>query len=78
MKNILTFLILTLMINISFGQTEKATYKTVADEFEKNYNSENFKAIFESFSSEMQSALPFDNTSNFLSGLKQQAGKITK
>ncbi|MFV0344844.1 MAG: DUF3887 domain-containing protein [Bacteroidales bacterium] len=78
MKNILTFLILTILTNFSFGQTEKATYKTVADNFENNYNSENFKAIFESFSPEMQSALPLDKTTDFFSGLKQQAGKITK
>lgn len=78
MKNILTILILTLLTNLTFGQTEKATYKTVADNFEKTYNSENFKAIFESFSPEMQSALPLDKTTDFFSELKLQAGKITK
>lgn len=66
------------MKTFAFGQTEKASYKTVADNFEKNYNSDNFEAIFENFSTEMQGALPIDKTKEFFSGLKQQAGKITK
>ncbi len=66
------------MTNFTFGQTEKATYKTVADSFEAYYNSDNFEAIFANFSAEMQTALPLDKTKDFLSGLKQQAGKITK
>ena len=78
MKNIVVTLILALMVNLSFAQTEKATYKTVADSFEKNYNADNFDAIFSAFSPEMQSALPLDKTQNFLTGLKTQAGQITK
>lgn len=78
MKRFLTFLSLTFIINLCFGQTEKATYKTVADTFEKNYNHDNFEAVFSSFSSEMQNALPLDKTKDFLAGLKTQAGKITK
>lgn len=65
-------------MNFSFGQKEKATYKTVSDSFELNYNADNFDAIFSSFSSEMQNALPIDKTKEFLTGLKQEAGKITK
>lgn len=78
MKRILTILILTLLTNFTFGQTEKATYKTVADAFVANYNSDQFEAIFANFSPEMQAALPLDKTKDFLSGLKQKAGKITK
>lgn len=77
MKRTLTILILTLLTNFAFGQTEKATYKTVADAFEANYNSDNFEAIFANFAPEMQTALPLDKTKDFLNGLKQQAGKIT-
>jgi len=61
-----------------FGQTEKATYKTVADSFEANYNSGDFEAVFASFSQEMQAALPLGKTKDFFNELKQQAGKITK
>ena len=60
------------------GQTEKATSKTVAENFEKNYNSDSFEAIFNMFDSEMQKALPLDKTIDFLTGLKTQAGKISK
>jgi murein DD-endopeptidase MepM/ murein hydrolase activator NlpD len=52
--------------------------KNVADSFEANYNSDNFDAIFSSFSPEMQTALPLDKTKEFLTGLKTQVGKITK
>jgi murein DD-endopeptidase MepM/ murein hydrolase activator NlpD len=78
MKKFLTILTLTFIMNQSFGQTEKATYKTVADSFEKNYNDDNFEAIFSSFSAEMQNALPLEKTKDFFAGLKTQAGKITK
>ncbi|MEP7256654.1 MAG: DUF3887 domain-containing protein [Ferruginibacter sp.] len=78
MKNIIVTLISTLIVSLSFAQTEKATYKTVADNFEKNYNSDNFDAIFSAFSTEMQNALPLDKTRDFLTGLKTQAGQITK
>ena len=61
-----------------FAQTEKATYKTVVDEFENNYNQGKFETIFNSFSTEMQTALPIDKTVEFLTGLKTQAGKIKK
>jgi len=78
MNRILTILIFTLLTNLVFGQTEKATYKTVADSFEVNYNSDNFEAIFADFSIEMQMALPLDKAKDFFNGLKQQAGKILK
>lgn len=78
MNKIISILTLTLLTTFAFGQTEKVTYKTVADSFEKNYNSNNFKAIFASFSTEMQTALPIDNATDFLKGLKTQAGNIIK
>ncbi len=78
MKRILIFLVLTVLTNFAFGQTEKLLYKTVVDSFELNYNMDNFDAIFLTFSPEMQNALPLDKTKEFLTGLKQQAGKITK
>jgi murein DD-endopeptidase MepM/ murein hydrolase activator NlpD len=75
-KLILITLIL-LTINV-FGQTESSTYKIVADKFVENYNENDFKSIFDSFSIEMQTALPLDKTTDFLKGLKSQAGQITK
>jgi murein DD-endopeptidase MepM/ murein hydrolase activator NlpD len=78
MKKFLAILSLSFIMSQSFGQTEKASYKTVADNFEKNYNEDNFEAIFSSFSPEMQDALPLEKTKDFFTGLKTQAGKITK
>lgn len=78
MKILLTTLLLTIFSTILFAQTEKTDYKTVADNFEKNYNADNYEAIFSNFSKEMQSALPLNKTKEFLAGLKMQAGKITK
>ena len=78
MKNILLTLALTFLSAYTFGQTEKIDNKTVADNFEKNYNSDNFDTIFSMFGSEMQKALPLDKTKEFLAGLKSQAGQIVK
>ena len=61
---------------LSFGQTEKETSKKVSAEFEIHYNSDDYKNIFDLFSSEMKSALPIEKTTEFLKGLKSKAGKI--
>lgn len=63
---------------ISFGQTEKETDKKISAEFEKYYNSNEYQKIFDLFSPEMKSALPIEQTTDFLKGLKTQAGKIEK
>lgn len=74
-----TSLILLILIPIlSFGQTEKKTSKKVSAEFEKHYNSDEYQKIFDLFSPEMKSALPIEQTTDFLKGLKSQAGKIQK
>ena len=78
MKNFIVTIIFTIIMKFAFGQSEKITNKTVADSFEMNYNTNNFDAIFSSFSTEMQNALPLDKTKDFLTDLKSQAGKITK
>jgi murein DD-endopeptidase MepM/ murein hydrolase activator NlpD len=65
-------------MNFAFGQAEKTSNKTLADSFEMNFNVANYDSIFSSFSTEMQNALPLDKTKAFLTGLKKQAGNITK
>ncbi len=62
----------------SLAQTETAASKKIADAFEANYNDDNFDAIFNSFDTSMQMALPIAKTKAFLKGLKSQAGKITR
>jgi murein DD-endopeptidase MepM/ murein hydrolase activator NlpD len=78
MRRILSIFVLTFFMIDSFGQTEKATFKTVADIFEARYNAAAYDSIFASFSAEMQKALPLDKAIDFFKGLKSQAGQITK
>ncbi len=62
LKKYIVTILLTTFINFALGQTEKEAYKTIADSFEKNYNADNFDAIFSTFSTEMQNALTLDKT----------------
>jgi murein DD-endopeptidase MepM/ murein hydrolase activator NlpD len=78
MKKIIIIVSIIFLSVSSFSQTEKSSYKTVADNFERNYNADNFDSIFALFSTEMQKALPLDKTKEFFGGLKNQAGKIIK
>jgi hypothetical protein len=77
MKILITlFLSIILMSNL-FGQKEKEINKILAKDFELQYNSGFYNEIFNLFSSEMQKALPFDKTEEFLKGLNAQVGKIS-
>ena len=62
------------MTNLLFAQTEN--YKIAIDNFQSNYNLEKYDEIFNTFSSEMKQALPLEKTKGFLTGLKNQVGKI--
>src|SRR5690348_3159417 len=78
MRNILFTTGLLLVMSQLFGQTEKASYKTVANKFEHFYNTSRYDSIYALFSDKMKEALPFDKLSDFLVDLQSQAGKITK
>jgi hypothetical protein len=78
MKPAVFTLILLLTAAAVSGQTERAIDKTVAESFERHYNSENDDAIFDSFSTEMQKALPLEQTRDVLTNLRSQAGKIVR
>ncbi|WP_316757693.1 peptidoglycan DD-metalloendopeptidase family protein [Pedobacter aquatilis] len=78
MKQILLSILLLTFNLLAFSQDEKASNKSVAIQFESNYNNESYEAIFLSFSPEMQKALPLDKAITFLSGLKKDAGKINR
>jgi hypothetical protein len=78
MRKIFLFLILTSAVSNIFSQVENSTYIAVADKFESYYNSDKFDSIFVMFSGIMQTALPIDKTTGFLTSLKNQFGKITK
>jgi hypothetical protein len=75
MKRLFAILILIFMSNnVLFAQTDN--YKTAIDYFQANYNAEKYDEIFDSFSPEMKQALPLENSREFLTGLKNQFGKI--
>lgn len=61
-----------------WAQTEMAADKTAAERFEAYYNHSAYDSIFAMFSAGMQNSLPFNETSQFLKGLKSQAGDITQ
>lgn len=77
MKNLILLLLILIPL-LSFGQTEKDTDRKVSSEFEKYYNSNEYQKLFDLFSTEMKSFLPIEKTTDFVNGLKTQAGKIEK
>lgn len=78
MRNTISTIIVLLMMNCLWAQTEKPEYKTAADKFEAFYNTGKADSIFAMFSGEMQKALPLDKTTSFMADLKSQAGRIVK
>lgn len=66
-----------LIVNFSFGQTEKNAIKVVTENFVTNYNNNDYDGIFRMFADVMKEALPIEKTREFLTGLKSQAGNIT-
>ncbi|MEY8848533.1 DUF3887 domain-containing protein [Psychroserpens sp. XS_ASV72] len=75
MKKLILIILLILPIG-ACSQSEKETYKKVSDEFVEYYNAEDYQNVFNLFSSEMKSALPLEQTTDFLKGLMLQVGKI--
>ena len=76
MKKFILFIIITSPFLV-LCQTEKEISKKISAEFEKNYNSDEYQEIFKMFSDEMKAYLPIEQTTDFLKGLNNQAGKIT-
>lgn len=74
MKRLFLLLIIALITNQSYAQTENYTF--AIESFQTNYNTDKYDMIFNSFSSKMQQALPLDVTRKFLVDLKSQFGKI--
>jgi len=59
-------------------QEEREPHRTVAGQFEKNYNAEDYEAIFAAFGGVMQDALPLSTAKTFFSGVKNQYGNIAE
>ncbi len=78
MKKIIYTTLLILCTYTLAAQTETANSKKASDTFEKHYNAEAYESVFAMFSSQMKEALPLSNTTQFLTNLRAQAGKITQ
>ena len=65
-------------MKIRFSRLSKDSYKQVADTLVEHFNKGEYKDIFELYSDAMKHAVPLDQTVQFLTGLKAQAGKMTK
>lgn len=78
MKKIIYTLLLALFSTALTAQNESEASKTAAAAFDKHYNAAEFDSVFGMFSSTMKAALPLSNITQFLTGLKAQAGKINK
>lgn len=78
MKKIIYTTLLILCTYTLSAQTETANSKKTGDSFQKHYNAEAFESVFAMFSAQMKEALPLSNTTEFLTNLRAQAGKITK
>lgn len=60
----------------SSAQIEKPLNKELSQQFKQYYNNSEYEIIFDLFSKEMQAALPLKTTTDFLKGVKMQAGNI--
>ncbi|MEM9921208.1 MAG: serine hydrolase [Bacteroidota bacterium] len=77
MKNIL-LIAFALTPLLSFAQAETKISKEIASQFETFYNAGEYQKIFELYAPEMAAALPLDKTTDFLTTLNSQVGKITE
>ena len=77
-KKALLFATCILFFENLSAQVETPAYARVAAQFEKSYNAGTYDSIFNLFSAQMQGFLPKGKTISFLTGLKTQAGQITK
>ena len=71
-------LILLLLIPLSIlSQEEDVEAKRLVESFITAYNAEDYQSVFELFSTEMKTALPINELTDFLKNLNSNAGKIS-
>ena len=58
--------------------TERKDNKVVTEKFVRNYNDDDYNGIFSMFADVVKEELPIDKTTEFLKGLKSQAGNISE
>ena len=76
MKKLIASFIILSISTIAFAQGEKEVSQKTSSAFQKHFNQNEYKAIFEMFSPEMKTALPLDQTLTFLENVKSQAGTL--
>ncbi len=74
LKKKLLVVVITLITTSLFSQNQD--YKSAFETFKMEYNAEEYEKIFESFSPEMKSVLPLENSKQLFLSLKHQVGKI--
>lgn len=78
MRKYILFILTILLANTAVAQQETTISKTVANEFQKKYNANDYEGIFTMFAKEMKTFMPHDKTLDFLNTLNTQAGTIKK
>jgi murein DD-endopeptidase MepM/ murein hydrolase activator NlpD len=78
MNKIFSLIVVLLIHNIAFSQTEKTNYKQVSTKFVSFFNESKNDSIVSMFSPEMNAALPLDKFAQVSVGLKAQFGVIKK
>lgn len=74
MKILLNTVVLVFWAGSLFAQAE--SYQKAAKRFQQYYNDHRYNLIFSDFSLEMKAALPLNSTTEFLSGLGRDLGKL--
>jgi len=74
MKKLILLLFIPLLMN---AQEDKFEGQELVNDFIKAYNNENYQSVFDLFSSEMKTALPINELTDFLKNLNSNAGKIS-
>ena len=76
MKKVILLIVTFFISNAIYAQIEKLTDKKVAENFQQNYNSGDYTAIFNLFSEDMKNALPEKKAIKFFTNFKNEAGQI--
>jgi len=74
MKKIFLLVLTFWISNLSIAQEDP--YSRAANFFQLNFNTGKYDLIFENFSQEMKKAVPLENIKQFLTDVRNQAGKI--
>tara|TARA_Y100001960_G_C14616151_1_gene798329 strand:- start:12 stop:968 length:957 start_codon:yes stop_codon:yes gene_type:complete len=75
MSKAVLFLFFLLGFQLSFGQNQN-DYEEVKESIISAYNSDNYKAIFDNYSTQMKEALNLEKTEEFFKNLNSSAGNI--